>query len=412
MSTAVNDTLGIRFSGDKFNDFYLYDLNITEEISELYRAEAVVLSEKLYSLEQLQEILSLKVMITVSQRLNDARTKRVRTFNGIVEAVQHQGIFFSSDKVNCFCYKLTIESALSKLRHVVRKVVYNRKTPLDVISEILSDHHLTANFSEEYISRRPFNTQCVYNQDSESDFCFLKRLLCMYGLSFSFRHLKPSSSGLAETEIYFSDGERFPEWTDICYSDGRKVPDISLFNFRSQNEIQNIWRMDKWKMERQIGIDGVLLQETYPNSNIGSDDWKKGQTGDQDRRYVYTKHFHGYIREITKPAVDADVSLILEAQYRSFQLAKDIWTAEGKNLLLTPCRVIRLSGFYGAYSKEVISAMITKTALHARAKWPTFFSAAPDGVDLNEITEVKFSAMNYASQVEKRFCSNETDERS
>ena len=67
MSTAVNDTLGIRFSGDKFNDFYLYDLNITEEISELYRAEAVVLSEKLYSLEQLQEILSLKVMITVSQ---------------------------------------------------------------------------------------------------------------------------------------------------------------------------------------------------------------------------------------------------------------------------------------------------------------------------------------------------------
>ena len=404
MPVAVNEMLNIKFAGSKFDDFYVYDVVINEAISDLYEADVLVLSDKAYTYEQLAEGLFLNVTLSITQRLSKATQKRTRWFSGIVTAIEHLGVFYASDKADCFSYRIRIEPALAKLKHVARKAAYNRKTPVDVLSEIISGQGLKANISEEFVPRRPFNSFGIYEQDEESDYDFIKRLTSMYGLSFAFKHLKAASNGLAETELYFSAGERFPDWAEVVYSDKRSVPSVSQFDFRTENGANNIWKLDNWSMKRQDGYDGVMLQETYPNSNVGSYDWKVGKTEDKDKRRVYTSHFHGYARDVDKKSVDDDVALILKAKYAAFQLEKDVWTGKGDNLLLMPCRMFSLTHFYGMKNGAAVSAMVTQTQTHCRAKWPATLAVSPDINGNEEITEVDFSAMNYGAQSDKRFC--------
>ncbi len=404
MPFTVNDMLSIRFPENRFADFYLYDLTLSEGIAELYCADAVILSDTYHTYEQLAEALSLKAEITVTQRLNDSKTTRTRYFSGIVTGISHAGVFYGSDKQDCYCYRLTIEPEMSRLRHVVRKAAYTDKTPLDVIAEILSEYGIVPNFSEEFISRRPFNTFCIYNQETESDYCFLKRLLSLYGLSFMFRHKKAPAGGFGETELYFSAGELFPEGTDISYSDGRPVPSVSDFDFRSSDEIRNLWKLDRWTMENKTGFDGVLLQVSYPNANVGSAGWKTGKTNPGDRRRIYTKHFHSYAREISKEMVDADVRLILNAQLRAFEICRESWKGAAENLLPTPGRLIRIRHFYGQHNDSVLQAMVTKSMLRCRSKWPQSFAVSPDMSGEQEKIKAVFEAMNYGPQAVKRFC--------
>ncbi|HBO58572.1 MAG TPA: hypothetical protein DD624_01495 [Alphaproteobacteria bacterium] len=403
MSAIVNETLSIKFPQDKFADFYLYDLTLTEGISDICRAEAVVLSDKPHSLEQLNEALDANVTVTVSQRLSDGKAKRTRFFHGIVTAVSHNGVFYSSDKTDCFSYRLTIESELAVLRQVVRKVAYNNKTPIDVISELLSDYGIPPRFSEEYISRKPFVSDCIYNQTTVSDYAFLKRLLTLYGLSYTVKHPKVSNGGLGRAELYFSAGEHYPERSDVVYSDGRAPMAIEEFDFRSSDEPRNLWRLNEWAMTRGQGVDGVMLTETYPNSNVGSEKWKAGLTDAGNRRRIYTEHFHNYVRGVDKAKVDADVDLILQAQYRAFQIIKDVWTGTADNLLFMPCKRFRIKHFYGRRDSSAISGMVVKSVLHCHAKLPSSLAAVADWQADKEIVEVSFSAMNCAD--ETRYCS-------
>ena len=403
MSAIANETLSLKFPQDKFADFYLYDLTLTEGISDICRAEAVVLSDKPYTLEQMNEALNANVTVTMSQRLTDGKTKRTRFFHGVVTAVSHNGVFYGSDKTDCFSYRLTIESELAVLRQVVRKVAYNNKTPIDVIAEILSDYGITPRFSEDYISRKPFVSDCIYNQTTVSDYAFLRRLLTLYGLSYTVKHPKVSNGGLGRAELYFSAGEHYPERSDIVYSDGRAPKAIEEFDFRSSDEPRNLWRLNEWTMTRRQGIDGVMLIETYPNSNIGSEKWKVGRTDAGIRRRTYTEHFHNYTRTVEKSKVDADVDLILQAQYRAFQIAKDVWTGKADNLLFMPCKRFRIKHFCGQRDSSAISGMVIKSVLHCHAKLPSSLAAAADWQADKEIVEVSFSAMNCAE--ETRCCS-------
>lgn len=404
MPVDVNEMLNIKFAGGKFDDFYVYDVVLNEAISELYEADVLVLSDKAYTYEQLSEALQLNVTLSITQRLSKATQKRTRWFSGIVTGIEHLGVFYASDKKDCFSYRVRIEPALSKLKRIVRKTAYNRKTPIDVLSDIFAEQEIQANFAEEFVSRRPFNAFGVYEQDDESDYDFIKRLTSMYGISFSFNHKKAASNGLGTTDLFFSAGDRYPDWAEIAYSDGRSVPPVSDFDFRTENDANNLWRLNGWQMKRLDGFDGVMLQETYPNSNVGSYDWKVGKTDDKDKRRVYTAHFHGYTRDVDKKSVDNDVALILQAKYRSFQLEKDVWTGNGDNVLLTPCRMFRLAHFYGMKNDTAVSAMITRARMHCRAKWPATLAVAPDVNGNEEVTEISFSAMNYGSSSDKRFC--------
>lgn len=404
MSVAVNEMLNIKFAGGKFDDFYVYDVVLNEAISELYEADVIVLSDKAYTYEQLSEALFLNVTLSLTQRLSKATQKRTRWFSGIVTAIEHTGVFYSSDKTDCFSYRVHIEPAMSKLKRITRKASYSRKTPLDVLTEVFAEQELQANFSEELVSRHPFNAFGIYEQDNESNYDFVKRLTALYGLSFSFKHAKAASNGLGTADLYFSAGERYPDWADVVYSDGRSVPSVSQFDFRTENGANDLWRMDGWQMKRIDGYDGVMLQETYPNSNVGSYDWKVGKTENKDKRRIYSSHFHGYTRDTDKKSVDDDVALILQAKYRSFQLEKDVWTGSGDNLLLMPCRMFSLTHFYGAKNTQAVSAMITRSQTHCRAKWPATLAVAPDAAGNEEITEVSFSAMNYGSSSNRRFC--------
>ena len=172
MPVAVNEMLNIKFAGSKFDDFYVYDVVINEAISDLYEADVLVLSDKAYTYEQLAEALSLNVTLSITQRLSKATQKRTRWFSGVVTEVEHLGVFYASDKKDCFSYRVHIEPALAKLKYIARKAAYNRKTPVDVLSEIIAGQGLRANFSEDFISRRPFNAFGIYEQDEESDYDF------------------------------------------------------------------------------------------------------------------------------------------------------------------------------------------------------------------------------------------------
>ncbi len=400
MVAIANETLSLKFPKGKFDDFYLYDLTVTEGISELYRADALVLSERPYTVEQLNEALSLEATVTIAQRLEDGRTKRSRRLHGVVTEIEHDGVFYSSDKTDCFAYRLTIEPELAALRHVVRKVSYNGKTPLDVVSELLADRGLTARFVEDYVSKRPFVSDCVYNQES-SDFAFLKRLTAMYGLSFAFRHANADSG---RAELYFSSGECFPDNAEIAYSDGRVPAATEEFDFRKSDESRNLWRMKSFSMKRRQGIDGVALIETYPDSNVGSDKWKAGAVGAGDRRRVYTRHFHNYVRAIPRDKVDADVDLILRAKLRAFQIERDVWKGSADNLLLMPCKLFRLARFYGGGNAATVSGMVTKSVLRCRAEWPQSMTMPPEARGETGRIEVTFEAMNRSDPANSRFC--------
>ena len=102
--------------------------------------------------------------------------------------------------------------------------------------------------------------------------------------------------------------------------------------------------------------------------------------------------------------VDADVGLILNAQLRAFEIRREIWQGAAENLLLTPGRLIRIRHFYGQRDGNVLQAMVTKSTLHCRSKWPQSFAVSPEMNTEQEKIEAVFDAMNYGPQAVKRFC--------
>ncbi len=407
MTVFNNTMLNITFPENKFEDFYVYDLNVTEEISELFEAKVTVLSDVSYSYETLIEALSLNVTLNISQTLEDGKTTRQRSLSGIVTSISHGGVFFSQDKKDCYSYQLTIEPELSKLKYVMRKTPYNRMNVLDVIMEALKSYNLEGFFSEEYISHKNYTKLCLFNQSHETDYDFLKRLLGMYGLSFVFCHEPARPKSLSKSSLYFSFGASYPVAAKVAYSDKRQEPAVSRFNFRTSLESQSLWSLDKLKLNKKIGVDGVVLQETYPNSNIGGTHWKVGLTEKEDRKVVFTNHFHAYVREIPKETVDTDVLEILTAQHRAFEIEKEIWQGEGNNLLLTPTRLIQVESFYAQRDKNILLLMLFQSKLYCRAKWPQSLSVSPQGQEQADSEEIKvtFKGMNYKTEGARRFCS-------
>jgi hypothetical protein len=305
----------------------------------------------------------------------------------------------------CYRYVLTIESELARLRHTRLSAPYYRKTPPDIIEEILAKYGIKAAFSSEYINRSGFGKNLMFDQVNVSDFDFIRRIMDIYGISWTFTHGAVSPEGMGSAELHFTSGSRFPAPV-YEYSDKRKIPDTEQFAFVNYDDRQNIWRMAGWRMESGIGVDGLEVTAPYPEADYGSQDWRWGDTAPGKRRHNYGSLFHGYERGTAMEEIDADVKTIIEARRIALALAKENWTGAAESILPMPGLLLTVGHFQGARDTGTVTALVTDSRLHARGVWPADFSAPPPDVETGELVKTEFNVVDWGADSEKRFCGN------
>ncbi|MDR1430211.1 MAG: phage late control D family protein [Spirochaetaceae bacterium] len=387
-----NDTFLLRLVENKYPDLYPYDLVLDEGISRLYRAELTVLSEERHTQQALAaNLLNKAVSMGVSQKLQDKNVTRTRYLHGIITGIKSSGVFGAGNNT-VYSYVLIIEPKLARLRFTRSTRPFYRKTPIEIITEILTEHRIitTESLPSDYFTIADYNSYGMFDQYGSSDLAFLWYILSLYGLSFTFQH-KSFTDDLVEPDLIFSNGKTFPV-SDINYSDGRTIPPIVEFWYLASDEARSFWKMDRWSMSENIGVDGLELTAPYPNSNYGSSGWYRGITGPGNRYFNYSSMFHGYQRDAENAGINADVSLILDSSYRALHLAKSLWTGAAANLALQPGSIFELEHFYG--DDTLIRAMVTALHLHCRALWPTYMGALSEGTD-QEITEAQIRCADY-----------------
>ncbi|MFP3089606.1 hypothetical protein LQZ21_04700 [Treponema sp. TIM-1] len=395
------NSLTLRLAGGGYEDLYPWELELEEGLSRLYRGRLTVLSSTFHPMEDFAELLDKKLTLSITQRLGDNRTRRTRWLHGIVSAIACTGVIVGLDKQDCYRTVFTIEPELARLRHTLQSESFFHVPPLDIVETLLNRYGLKGNFSGDYIDRRKYGPHLLFQEVNEPCLAFLDRLLRIYGLSYTFCHPGPGDSGLADAELYFSDGEKFP-LSGVVYSDKRKVPAIGRFDFLSKDEGQNQWKMDNWCMENNIGVDGLTLSAVYPESFRGNSQWQRGQTRAKDRYHDYTAHFHQYERGTPEAEMDDDIKLILDARYLALQYAKSRWEGEAENLALVPGLVFELAHVYGRQDRRVITALVTELALRARTIWPVDL-AAPSDIVQGECIKARAVCMDFGKDAQRRF---------
>jgi hypothetical protein len=400
---SKNIMFSLRFSGGGFTDLRPYELELKEGFSRNFLGKLVVLSPDVHTAGELvQGLLDKKVTLSVSQQLGDERTRRTRWVHGIVSAVECDGVIVAASRQPCYRYTLTIEGELARLRHTRFTESFYRVNPVDIAETLLDRYGIKGRFSKDYIDRGKYGAHLMFEQMNVSVFDFLHQLFRLYGLSYTYCHPKAEGSELGEAELYFSDGERYPV-SDLVYSDNRKVPAVQGFDFLSRDERQSLWKMDKWRLETSIGIEGLKLSASYPESGRGNHEWRRGNTGEKERYHNLIRMFHGYERGTPDKEIDDDLKLILDASYRGRQLAKSRWQGEAGNLALLPGAIIELSHFYGANDSHVLRALVTGTELHARTVWPQDLAAPPESASEGELISAQAACMDFGEDSPKRF---------
>jgi hypothetical protein len=388
----------------KWDDFYPYELTLEEGFSRIYRGTLTLLTKTIHAPKDLNTLLDTNISLSLSQRISGGLVTRSRYLHGIITAVAACGAIGGGD-APCYRYVLTIENELARLRHTRLSVPYYRKTPPDIIEEILAKYGIRASFFSEYINRSDFGKNLMFDQVNVSDFDFIRRIIDIYGISWTFTHGAVSPEGMGSAELYFTSGSRFPAPV-YEYSDKRKVPDIEKFAFVNYDERRNVWRMAGWRMESGIGVDGMEVTAPYPEAGYGSHDWRWGITAPGSRHHIYSNLFHGYERGTATTEIDADVKTIIEARRILCALAKNNWTGRAESILPMPGLLLTLNNFYGAYDAGTITALVTDSHLHIRAQWHPDISAPPPDVETGELVQTEFNVVDWGSESEKRFCGN------
>jgi uncharacterized protein involved in type VI secretion and phage assembly len=399
----AENTMTIYLAGGVCKDFYPWNLVLEEGFSRLYRGELTVLSEIKHTMQELSDLLDRGISLRLIQNIgSDSDVLRSRYLHGIVTEVRNAGVFSNGKSKDCYSYILIIEPELARLRFTRLTAPYYRMNPLSIFDAILGKYGLEARMERGFVSSSKYGRKLLFDQSETSDLDFLMSIAGLYGISFVFTHKRKPPDTLGVSDLYFSDGEKFP-LSDISYSDKREEPPVANFIFLGAEEKQSAWKMDRWVMTKSIGFDGNKLSASYPNVNYGSDQWKWGKTGTGDRYANYNRLFHGYEQHAEHKEVDEDIKLILDARYRVAEQAKARWTAEAANFALRPGLILELRKFYGSKDNDVITALVTGITLYHRARWPADLAVRleePRG----EITQVNAECMDWGGTAEKRFC--------
>jgi hypothetical protein len=405
-----NLTLSAKIAGGGYDDLFPYELVFEEGFSRVYKAELTLLTTTLHTQKDMTGLLDQNISLVISQRLAGGTVVRSRYLHGIITGIANLGVVGSGTGGNCYRHIITIESELARLRWTRFNQPYYRKTPPDIIEEILAKYHIRGQFSDAYINRSTYSKNLMFDQVSVSDMDFIYHIMGLYGLSWTFVHGPISKNGIGTAELHFSEGNRFPPPPPLYeYSDKRKIPEIEKFDFVNYDERQNLWKLDGWRMENTIGVDGLVISAAYPEANYGSREWRWGDDQSGKRYYSYSSLFHGYERGTAAAEIDADVKRIIEARRLAFTLVRENWTGSAANILLIPGLIFELGHFYGSRDSSLFTALVTGSRLHVRSLWPRDMAAPPGDAETGELAHVEFNAANWGRDSEKRFCGTPVD---
>jgi hypothetical protein len=400
MNLSVKIAAGGGSSGG--DDFYPYELVLEEGFSRVYRGTLTLLTKTLHTTQDLRGLLDTAVSLVISQRIAGGLVARSRCLHGIITAAAACGCV-GSGGAPCYRYDLTIESELARLRHTRVSAPFYRKTPPDILEEILAKYGLRPSFSDEYISRSSFGKNLMFEQVHVSELDFIRRLMDLYGISWTFTHGAVSPDGMGSAALHFTSGSRFPAPV-YEYSDKRKVPDIEKFGFANYDDRENLWRMTGWRMESGIGVEGLEVTAPYPEAGYGSRDWRWGETGAGKRLYSYSTLFHGYERGTPAAEIDADVQSIIEARRIAFALAKENWSGRAESILPMPGLLLTVGNFQGARDTATIRALVTDSRLRVRTLWPQDIASPPPDAETGELVQTAFNVIDWGTESVKRFC--------
>jgi hypothetical protein len=397
--------LSLKIADGGFDDFYPYELTLEEGFSQVYRAELTVFTKTGRQQKDLRKLLDRNASVTISQPLTGGLVSRSRYLHGIITGAASLGLVSIGAGAVCYRYAVTIESELSRLRHTSVNYPYYRKTPPDIIEDILSRYNIQCEFSNEYIECSSFCNHLMFEQSGVSDLDFISRIIDLYGISWHFIHGKPAPNGLGTAELHFSEGNRFPPLF-YEYSDNRKIAETEIFDFLDYRGKQNVWKMDSWHMESGVGVEGLELNAPYPESNSGSREWRWGDIGKGKRYHSRNSLFHGYERGTQDVEIDKDIKRMLEAGRIAFTLDKENWTGATENIVPSSGLILELKHFYGPQDNTAITALVTDSRLHIRSLWPRNLAPPPSGAEPGELAQVEFHATDWGEDSEKRFCRN------
>jgi hypothetical protein len=411
-----NLTLSAKIAGGGYDDLFPYELALEEGFSRVFRAELTALTTTLHTQKDMAGLLDQNISLVVSQRLVGGLVVRRRFLHGIITGIVSVGVVGSGEGSNCYRHIITIENEMARLRWTRFSYPYYRKTPPDIIEEILAKYRIRGQFSDSYVNRSSFSKNLMFDQINTSDLDFIHYLMDLYSLSWTCVHGPSSQNGIGNVELHFSEGNRFPQ-PFYEYSDKRKIPGIEAFDFVNYDERQNLWKLDGWHMENTIGVDGIEVKAAYPEANYGSREWRWGVNRPGKRYFSCSSLFHGYERRTPAAEIDGDIKVIIEGRRHSFILAQENWAGKAENILLMPGLIFELGHFYGSRDKEVFTALVTDSHLRLRSLWPRDMAAPPGGASLEipmhaetgELVELEFNAVNWGKDSEKRFCGTPSD---
>jgi hypothetical protein len=403
---AGSMTLSVKIAGGGYDDLFPYELVLEEGFSRVSRAELTLLTTTLHTQKDLAGLLDENISLVISQRISGVIRRRF--LHGIITGIASPGVVGSGTGGNCYRHIFTIESTLARLRWTRLNRPYYRKTPPDIIEEILDKYQIRGQFSDAYINRSAYSKNLMFDQMYVSDLEFIRHVMELYGLSWTFVHGPASQNGIGTAELHFSVGNQFPP-PRYEYSDKRKIPGIEKFDFVNYDERQNLWKLDGWRMENTIGVDGLEITASYPEANYGSREWRWGDGQPGKRYFSYSSLFHGYERRTGAAEIDGDIKQIIEARRLGFTLARENRTGRAENILLMPGLIFELGHFYGSKDSSPITALVTDSRLHIRSLWPRDMAAPPVDAETGELAEVSFGAADWGKDSAKRFCRRSAD---
>ncbi|MFP3040545.1 phage late control D family protein [Treponema primitia] len=399
-SGAMN--LAMKIAGGGYDDFFPYELTLEEGFSRVSRGELTVITKTCRSQKDLASLLERQVSLQINQPIAGGLVTRSRRFHSIITGVASPGVVSGGESSPCYRHIITIESEFALLRSTRLSYPFYRKTPADIIEEILARYRIRGQFAETYFNRSGYSKNLKFDQAGESDLDFIRHVMNLYGISWTFVH-GPAPQGIGTAELFFTEGNKFPP-PFYEYSDKRKIPGIEQFDFINYNEGGNLWKMDSWRMENTLGVDGMELNASYPEFNYGSKEWRWGDIGPGKRYHSRSSLFHGYEQHTPPAEIDRDLKQILEGQRLALALEKQTWSGGAENILLMPGLVFELGHFYGSKDKGLLGVLVIASHLHVRSLWPKDMASPPVDAETGELVQVEFNAADWGRDSEKRYC--------
>lgn len=189
MTTAQSLELKFANANSCMRKAYAYAIEMQEGISIHFKSKITLLSDSLYSKNDLDALLKGQVTIRVAHFTDEEKNIRIREFDGIVTSYLSKGRIskgrVNGKDVSCYAYELSIEPKLVLLALKKYTRSFTNKTPLEVINFILDENNIPNVTSDSSLFDCTFEDKnIIFEQSNESDLSLLNKICSAYGINY------------------------------------------------------------------------------------------------------------------------------------------------------------------------------------------------------------------------------------